>query len=33
MFPLSLSLTLQRTSFPARHVESGFGVRGTYRPI
>lgn len=28
-----LSLSLQRTSSPARHVESGFGVRGTCRPI
>lgn len=33
MSPLSLSLSPQRTSSPARLVESGFGARGTYRPI
>lgn len=31
--PLSPSLSLQRTSFPAKLAESGSGVRGTCTPI
>lgn len=31
--PLYLSVSLQRTSSPARRVESGFEARGTCRPI
>lgn len=30
--PLSPRLSLQRTSSPAKHAESGFGVRGTCTP-